>query len=254
MATTARAPGRREIGVRVDEHGGRDVPLPVRIDRRPVWRPAHVRDDQAAITQPFHQPRRIDERPGELHDRSLARTPDHRGRSCNPLRVVTAADPIRALPSALDERPRLRTRLTGRKLAVFLDYDGTLTPIVRRPDEAVLPSATRDALARAAERSPVAILSGRDLADVRAMVGVEGITYAGSHGFDIALPDGRSAQRGARSLPSLGAAEGELRPAVERIEGAWVERKRFAVAVHVREVDRALVPEVESAVAGVARD
>lgn len=58
----------------------------------------------------------------------------------------------------------------GRQLALFLDYDGTLTPIVERPEAAVLGEDMRAVLRRLAARHPVAIVSGRDLAEVRALL------------------------------------------------------------------------------------
>jgi alpha,alpha-trehalase len=137
---------------------------------------------------------------------------------------------------------------------VFLDYDGTLTPIVERPEDALLPRQTRAAVARLAALHPVAILSGRDLPDVRALVGVDGIVYAGSHGFDIARADGLRHQRGREFLAELDAAEQELRPLVEVVPGARVERKAFAIAVHFRQVMEERVPEVEDAVRRVAAD
>jgi alpha,alpha-trehalase len=155
---------------------------------------------------------------------------------------------IRNLPSFL-QHP---SPLEGRRPAVFLDYDGTLTPIVPRPEDAVLPESTRAALIRLAARRPVAILSGRDLDDVRSMVGVEGLTYAGSHGFDIVTADGHREQRGTEFSPDLDAAESDLRAALaDGPPGAWVERKRFAIAVHYRQVDHSMVPEVARQVEAV---
>jgi alpha,alpha-trehalase len=95
-------------------------------------------------------------------------------------------------------------------------------------------------------------VSGRDLDDVRRLVGVDGIAYAGSHGFDLVLPDGSTSQRGKEYLPDLDAAERELRERTEPFPNARVERKRFAVAVHVRQVSEDLVPRVEAAVGDVA--
>lgn len=140
------------------------------------------------------------------------------------------------LPSALEHLGEIVDRAQGsRRLAVFLDYDGTLTPIVERPEDAVLSDAARRAVAELAEACPVAVISGRDLDDVRAMVGLEEIHYAGSHGFDIAGPE-VTAQRGAEFLPDLDRAQRELEDALEAVPGARVERKRFAVAVHFRQV------------------
>jgi trehalose-phosphatase len=137
----------------------------------------------------------------------------------------------------------------GRRLAVFLDYDGTLTPIVERPEDAVLDAGTRDALRRLAARHTVAVVSGRDLADVRARVGIEGIHYAGSHGFDIAGPRGSHVHEAARaSAPLLAAAADELERDCAQLAGVQVERKRFALAVHFRRARAADVPAVEAAV------
>lgn len=152
---------------------------------------------------------------------------------------------IEDLPSAVGESGELDRRLAGRTAAVFLDYDGTLTPIVDDPAAATLPEATRHAIRDLAAVTPVAIVSGRDLADVRAMVGVEGIAYAGSHGFDIVDPGGRRHERAPEALPALDRAEADLAAAIRDVPGATVERKRFAVAVHFRRVDPALVPGIE---------
>src|SRR5260370_22091027 len=85
------------------------------------------------------------------------------------------------LPSALAAWPEIERRLAGRRLAVFLDYDGTLTPIVARPELARLPPATGEVLARLARRFPVAVLSGRAREDVAALLGPPGIAHARSH-------------------------------------------------------------------------
>jgi trehalose-phosphatase len=168
------------------------------------------------------------------------------------LRLPPLASNVRDLPSALEHRDELRTLLSGRRVGIFLDYDGTLTPIVERPEDALLPAGTRAAIERLAALAPVAVVSGRDLTDVRRLIGIEGITYAGSHGFDLVLPDGSTHQHGTEFLPALDAAERDLRARLSPVPGARIERKVFAVAVHVRQVDEELVPDVEGAVAAVA--
>lgn len=139
------------------------------------------------------------------------------------------------LASALDRWEELLPRLREKRLAVFLDYDGTLTPIVARPELAVLSETMRETLRTLAARCPVAIVSGRDRSDVRDLVGIEGLIYAGSHGFDIA---GRGLQyeHGHSFVASLDRAEQELLEALSGIDGGRVERKKFAIAVHFREV------------------
>ena len=139
------------------------------------------------------------------------------------------------IPSGLEHVQKIAR--SGERLAVFLDYDGTLTPIVSHPEDAWLSESMRQTLRSLAARLPVAILSGRDLDDVRGRVHVDGIVYAGSHGFDIAGAGGVRRELGAAYLPVLDAAEAELREALDEIPGAQLERKHFSVAAHYRNVD-----------------
>jgi trehalose 6-phosphate phosphatase len=157
-------------------------------------------------------------------------------------------------PSALDRWDEIERSLAGRHPALFLDYDGTLSPITSRPELAALPEGTKDVLQRLAGRAPVVILSGRGREDVAALVGLDGLIYAGSHGFDITGPpvrDGEPPLRlemGGDVLKTIGMAFEELQRALAGIEGVLVEPKRFAVAVHFRLVDEAELPHVEAVV------
>ena len=166
--------------------------------------------------------------------------------------VDTPLHSISDLPDALSRREEIRRRLDGVTLAVFLDYDGTLTPIVERPEDARLPEAVRSAVERLASRCQVAIISGRDLDDVRRMVGIDGIFYAGSHGFDCAGPGGFAEQHAVEFVPELDRAAVELASLLSTTPNVRLERKRFAIAVHVRQVDERRVPEVEAAVDRIA--
>jgi alpha,alpha-trehalase len=152
------------------------------------------------------------------------------------------------LPSALDEIEKLLD--PERPTLVCLDYDGTLTPIVARPEIAVLPQDVRHAVRELAELRPTAIVSGRQREDVARRVGVAEAFYAGSHGFDIAGPEGSNValQLGEPYLPALDAAEAKLHERLTGIPGALVERKRFSVATHYRLAPRDLVPRVHELV------
>jgi trehalose 6-phosphate phosphatase len=156
------------------------------------------------------------------------------------------------IPSALDRLDEILTPARGQRVAVFLDYDGTLTPIVNHPEAAVLSDSMRQTLQDLAARVPVAILSGRDLDNVRERVGIENMVYAGSHGFDIAGPRGLRRQMAREFLPKLDTAEKKLQEALGGISGAHVERKRFSIATHYRNVREDYVPRVKQAVGEVA--
>ncbi len=158
------------------------------------------------------------------------------------------------LPSALASGEAIAAALAGRWPAFFLDYDGTLTPIVSQPEDALLADDVRQVLRELAGLCTVAIVSGRDRADVEPLVALDSLVFAGSHGFDIRGPNGlRLEHEGGRAcLPALEKAESELRSALETIVGARVERKRFAIANHYRNVADADTPRVERVVREVA--
>jgi len=83
-------------------------------------------------------------------------------------------------------------------------------------------------------------------------VNIDSIVYAGSHGFDIAGPHGLRRQMATEFLSNLDMAEKELHAVLDGISGARVERKRFSIAVHYRNVNENDVPRVEQAVGDVA--
>jgi trehalose 6-phosphate phosphatase len=161
-----------------------------------------------------------------------------------------------AVPRALSHYTEIERMLDGRRAAVFLDYDGTLTPIVERPDQAILTAEMRAIVRDLARTCTVAIVSGRDRADVQRLVGLDSLVYAGSHGFDIAGPDGLTVyhEEGTAFAADVRHAADQLRRALAPVAGALVEPKRFAVAVHYRQVATEQVPAVEAAVDRVLED
>ncbi|MBB4313319.1 trehalose-phosphatase [Roseospira marina] len=150
--------------------------------------------------------------------------------------------PVRDLPHALEAFDALDAALNGREPAIFLDYDGTLTPIVSRPEDAILSDEGRAVVDTLARKRPVAVVSGRDRPDVEKLVGIDSLTFAGSHGFDIRTP-----AAGVLTLEGIGdytalmdEVESRLKAGLSEIPGALVERKKFSVAAHYR-----LVPDLD---------
>ena len=147
------------------------------------------------------------------------------------------------LPSALADIPKL---LNGKKPAVFLDYDGCLSPIVKDPDKAIMTEEMRDTLRRLADVCRVAVVSGRDRANVEKLVQLGNLYYAGSHGFDISGPDNKHTEPGGAkaAIPALDKANKILDERLRDVEGVLVERKRYAIAVHYRNVSDEQVSHV----------
>jgi trehalose 6-phosphate phosphatase len=159
--------------------------------------------------------------------------------------------PGQEVMSALEKQEDILHRASQKEIAVFVDYDGTLTNIVARPEDARLPASMRRTLKDLARYCTVAVISGRDLKDVQHLVSLTNIFYAGSHGFEISGPKGQhlQQQKGTEFLPVLDQAEKSLRQRLKnKIRGIQVERKKFAIAVHYRRAPEREVPEIEKAV------
>lgn len=150
----------------------------------------------------------------------------------------------RPLFEHLDE---LRARVGPAPLILlFLDFDGTLAPIVKSPGLAALPAETRDVLAGLVARDEfeIVVISGRALDDVRRRVDMEGVTCAGNHGLEISgrglsyvEPVSRARQ------PALAALAQELETKLHAIRGVEIEDKGLSASIHFRQA-----PEAQSEV------
>jgi trehalose 6-phosphate phosphatase len=153
--------------------------------------------------------------------------------------VSIGGSEIDGLPHALRDERSLAARTAGKRPAVFLDYDGTLTPIVDRPEDAIISDRMREVVRDLARRCTVCVVSGRDRSVVQGLMGVDDLVVAGSHGFDIWSPEGGAIEReeGAEFADLLGRITGTLREEVASVRGALVEPKKSSVAVHYRLVE-----------------
>jgi trehalose 6-phosphate phosphatase len=92
--------------------------------------------------------------------------------------------------NSLIAKLKKQLKTEGKQLVVFLDYDGTLSPIVSQPEKAFMSEETRRAVQMVAKKFPTAIVSGRAREKVYDFVKLDELYYAGSHGLDIAGPKG----------------------------------------------------------------
>jgi trehalose-phosphatase len=142
-----------------------------------------------------------------------------------------------SLPNILTDLSKFRSFQGGRRPVFFFDYDGTLAPIVDDPAKAEIDDKMRDLLKSLSEIYYVAVVSGRDMNDIRSFIGLDSLIYAGSHGFRIKGPNGMYMEnKEAMSLlAGLDSLEETLRKDLEKkIVGIEVERKMYAIAVHYR--------------------
>ncbi len=126
-------------------------------------------------------------------------------------------------------------------IVLLSDYDGTLTPIVGRPDEATLSPAVRENLVALVHKPTfsVGIISGRPLSEIKALVGVDGIYYAGNHGLEIEGPGldfiNQAAQAAQVTIKDLARCSSAK---LGGIEGVIVEDKGLSLSVHYRLVKK----------------
>ncbi len=148
---------------------------------------------------------------------------------------------------------RVLDRLRLRRISLLLDFDGTITPIRRRPELAVLSDSTRRLLASlaAAPKVSVCIVTGRSLRDIRARAKVKGVSYVGNHGLEIWHDNRLWVHPGVDGKKrELKAISRKLKAAAKRMgaPGVLVEDKGLSLSVHYRGVDKKFLGPIEALV------
>ncbi|KAG6503707.1 hypothetical protein ZIOFF_036031 [Zingiber officinale] len=176
-------------------------------------------------------------------------------------------------PSALNSFHLITSLAKCKTIALFLDYDGTLSPIVDNPDHAFMSSSMRAAVNEAANYFPTAIISGRSRNKVHEFVRLSDLYYAGSHGMDIMGPvrvsksvenyciqttdsQGKEVhlfQPASEFLPMINEVYESLIEITNDIIGVKVENNKFCVSVHYRNVDKKMWDEVGVRVFGLLK-
>jgi len=135
----------------------------------------------------------------------------------------------------------------AKRIFLFLDYDGTLTPIVSQPEEAYLSGEMKRLLANL-KRNPkilMAIVSGRSLRDIQSRIGLKGISYVGNHGLEVFIPKhGRKVLVSKKISQELVDMRDRLNNQLRDLKGVVLEDKGCVLALHYRNVDPICVPPI----------
>lgn len=157
-----------------------------------------------------------------------------------------------------EAKPALRARLEqSGGLLLCLDFDGTLAPIAESPSTPTITPENERALTwlKSHPRTRIAIISGRELADLVPRVGIPDIAYAGNHGLELDTGDGVVVHPvAARQKPAIQRAAAVLEDRTADIPGAVVENKGLSLTLHYRQVPESLKPEIDRAVEALRRD
>nr|VDC98547.1 unnamed protein product [Brassica oleracea] len=166
-------------------------------------------------------------------------------------------------PPALDMFEEILHVSEGKQIVMFLDYDGTLSPIVDNPDRAFMSKKMRRTLRKLAICFPTAIVSGRCREKVYNFVKLTELYYAGSHGMDIKGPAQGSKYKEGKSLLCQPATEflamidEVYQKLVEKTKvtpGANVENNKFCASVHFRRVDEKNWSDLANQVGSVIKE
>jgi trehalose-phosphatase len=123
----------------------------------------------------------------------------------------------------------------ARGALLIFDYDGTLTPIVEKPESALLSEGMRNLLARASQYYALGIMSGRPLREVKKLVKLRGIYFSGNHGFEVEGPGIKFVKQEAeQARPILKKICDGLKGKLSRVEGVIVEDKGLTASIHYR--------------------
>ncbi len=148
--------------------------------------------------------------------------------------------------------PEVAEQLSQARNVLFLsDYDGTLTPVVERPELAFLPEDTRRLLISLSRQSnyTVGIVSGRALVDLKEKVNIEDLVYAGNHGFEVEGPGLNFINPLAQEVrPIFRIIRQVLSMALGTIKGVLVEDKGITLSIHYRQVEEEKTRDVKSIV------
>lgn len=161
--------------------------------------------------------------------------------------MVSAAEP--PMVYLFDRWDKIKCRLKDEFLFLFLDYDGTLTPIVERPEKALISRDAQELLRELSKSGGLvlAIISGRALVDLRGLVGIEDIIYVGNHGFEI---EGHKIKFKS-PLPQkyrelIEQMREDLKDKLSGIKGVFIEDKGFTLSLHYRLADEKDIPQIKA--------
>jgi trehalose 6-phosphate phosphatase len=147
------------------------------------------------------------------------------------------ASDFQSKPNILNEWSSIAPQLRDKEIAVFLDYDGTLTPIVSNPSDAKISDDMRSTVDQLSKRWNTAVITGRRMEVISSFLRLPELHYGASHGFDVYGPHEKPLHAAAHEyLPSLQKFRDAIHARIAHIKGSLVEDAKYSISVHYRNV------------------
>lgn len=142
-----------------------------------------------------------------------------------------------------------------RGVLLFLDFDGTLAPIVGHPKDAIIKPDAKNWLKKLLKRNNVkiAIVTGRSLFDIHHKIGLHRLYYVANHGMEVFYKNRFLLKKGGQFERPLKCFSDEMISVLAHISGVFIEEKGLSVAVHFRRVERKYHKFVKEIVREVAK-
>jgi len=140
---------------------------------------------------------------------------------------------------------KIEELLHNKFVLLLLDYDGTLTPIAETPKKALISKDAKEVLQKLSRRPycKLGIISGRSLNDLKNIIGIKGIIYAGNHGLEIEGPKIKFESRVFPRLKSIiRNISDDIQKRISGIKGALIEDKGLTLSIHYRLVGKENFP------------
>lgn len=144
---------------------------------------------------------------------------------------------------------KIEKKINNNNLFVFLDFDGTLTPIVSTPRKAVLPARVKKILKKLARNKKIklAFISGRRIEDIKDKIRIKNAIYSGNHGLQTQGPEIRFQPL----LPQgyaliLERIKTDLREKTFSMRGTFVDDKGLSLSLHYRLADKNRIPQIKA--------
>lgn len=154
---------------------------------------------------------------------------------------------LKCRPNAVTHWAEVEKAMSSKHVAIFLDYDGTLSPIVGDPALAIISAEMTEVVKKVSQKYRTGIVTGRARETIHSFLRLPTLYYAASHGFDVRAPGDAIIQTiGNEFLHPLMEFKNRMTERCALIKGSLVEDNLYSISIHYRHVAEVDMAQLES--------